>query len=68
MTHQIKKVIADDGTTDDDYTVGRPVTTYVSVAQHLRLLLLKGRVDRTGAVDVSYDELEAQTSSVAATG
>jgi hypothetical protein len=44
MASDIQKVTADDGTIDDDYTWGRPVTTYVMPHQHLRLLLLKGRV------------------------
>jgi hypothetical protein len=45
MPSDIKRVTPDDGTIDDDYTWGRPVTTYVAPHQHLRLLLVKRRVD-----------------------
>ena len=45
MTPDIKKVNSDDGTIDLDYTWRRPVTTYLSPLQHLRLLLVKSRVD-----------------------
>jgi hypothetical protein len=47
----IKKNAANDGTIDDDYIFGRPVSTYVSTLQRLRLLLLKARLDTTGAAD-----------------
>lgn len=48
MTSDIKRATSDDGTIDDDYTWGRPVSTYLSPHQHLRLLHLKGRVDEQG--------------------
>ena len=35
-----------DGTIDTEYTWGRPVTTYLSTLDRLRLLLLKARLDR----------------------
>ena len=34
-----------DGTIDAEYTWGMPVSTYLSTLQHLRLLLLKARLD-----------------------
>ena len=47
MTFDIKKATSNDGTIDADYTWGRPVTTYLSTLQHLRLLLLKARLGAT---------------------
>ena len=44
MNIDIKRNPSDDGTIDADYTFGRPVTTYLSTLQHLRLLLLKVRL------------------------
>ena len=41
----IKKQAADDGTVDDDYTWGRPVTTYLSPHQHIRIVAIKGRLE-----------------------
>jgi hypothetical protein len=51
MDYHINKRTTSDGTIDEDYTFGRPVTTYVSTLQHLKLLLLKTRVDPTASVD-----------------
>lgn len=48
MTADIRQNITDDGTIDADYTWGRPVTTYVSILQHLQLLLLKARLHTKG--------------------
>jgi hypothetical protein len=50
MNPEIKKKITDDGTIDNDYTWGRPVTTYVSPYQHLRLLAMKGRLEAAGVL------------------
>ena len=55
----IKKRAADDGTVDDDYTWGRPVTTYLSPHQHIRILALMWRLESTGELD----ELRARLSS-----
>ena len=41
------KIRHSDGSIDAEYTWGRPVTTYVSTLQHLRLLLLKARLEST---------------------
>jgi hypothetical protein len=38
-----------DGTIDAEYRWGMPVSTYLSTLQHLRLLLLKARLDGTKA-------------------
>jgi hypothetical protein len=50
MNADIKKKITDDGTIDNDYTWGRPVTTYLSPHQHLRLLAMKGRLEAAGVL------------------
>jgi hypothetical protein len=47
MSFDIKKTTSDDGTIDADYAWGRPVSTYLSTLQHLRLLLLKARLGAT---------------------
>jgi hypothetical protein len=47
----IKKRVADDGTVDDDYTWGRPVTTYLSPHQHIRIVAIKSRLEATAALD-----------------
>ena len=39
-----------DGSFDTDYTWGRPVTTYLSPYQHLRLLVVKGKLEASGAL------------------
>jgi hypothetical protein len=63
----IKKLPSKDGTIDEDYTWGRPVTTYVSTLTHMRLLLLKARIDTTGAVDEVPDaDTRPDSASVAA--
>jgi len=49
----IKKSTTNDGTIDADYIWGRPVTTYVSILQHLHLLLLKARLATTGSSSIS---------------
>jgi len=45
----IKKTPSTDGTIDEDYAWGRPVTTYLSPHQHLRILLVRARLEATGA-------------------
>jgi hypothetical protein len=45
MNPDIGKQTASDGTIDEHYTWGRPVTTYLSTLQHMRLLLLKARIE-----------------------
>jgi hypothetical protein len=47
MNFEITRDPSDDGTIDAEYTFGRPVATYLSTLQHLRLLLLKVRLDTT---------------------
>ena len=50
MNPEIKTTNADDGTIDFQYTWGRPVTTYLSPIQHLRILAFKWRLEATGAL------------------
>lgn len=49
-SEQITSKWTNDGTVDDDYTWGRPPTTYLSALQYLRLLLVKARLNATGSV------------------
>jgi hypothetical protein len=51
MNPEIKKKITDDGTIDSDYTWGRPVTTYLSPYQHLRLMVMKSRLEEEGVLN-----------------
>jgi hypothetical protein len=39
--------VAGDGSIDDEYTWDRPVTTYLSTLEYMRLLLLKARLSTT---------------------
>ena len=43
-----------DGSIDYEYTWDRPVTTYLSTLEHLRLLLLRARL--SAAADPEYPE------------
>jgi hypothetical protein len=42
---------ASDGTRDDDYTFGRPITTYLAPHQHLRVLRFKIRLEESGKLE-----------------
>jgi len=54
MNPDIKKNTTNDGTLDADYTWGRPVSTYLSAHQHLRILAVKGRLEANGALDAVH--------------
>jgi hypothetical protein len=48
---EISKHVASDGTINYEYTWGRPVTTYLSSLEHMRLLLFKARLSATRDLD-----------------
>jgi hypothetical protein len=45
MNFEITPLRRDDGSVDAGYTFGRPVATYLSVFQHMQLLLLRARLE-----------------------
>jgi hypothetical protein len=49
MHSQIRGRPSTDGTIDADYTWGRPLSTYVSSLEQMRLLLFKARLQTSSA-------------------
>jgi hypothetical protein len=48
MERHFDQTSADNGTIDHEYTWGRPLATYVTPVQYLRLLAMKGRLEASG--------------------